>query len=87
MTIRPVPGSSHPGSPRPGRNLVHQSALERLALEEPAAFRHEHGRLYNALEHAAQIAELADHDDMARILRAARREVAAELAADQEHRP
>jgi hypothetical protein len=40
-----------------------------------AAFDHEHGRLYRALETAAQLAELAGHDDIAAALRTQRHEV------------
>lgn len=54
-------------------------ASVRLAREEPQAFRHEHGRLYDALEHAAQIAELAGHHRLATTLRDDRRDVAIEI--------
>lgn len=52
----------------------------RLAHEAPIAFAHEHGRLYDAIEHAAQIAELAGHDSMAASLRRHRRHVGVEIA-------
>lgn len=52
---------------------------ERPAHEEPLAFSHEHARLYDALERAAQRAELAGHDGMADGLRSLRRDVAREI--------
>lgn len=55
------------------------AAAERLAHEEPLAFSHEHARLYDALERAAQRAELAGHDGMADGLRSLRRDVAREI--------
>lgn len=54
-------------------------AAERLAHEERIAFAHEHSRLYDALEHAAQFAELAGHDGLANRLRASRRIIAHEI--------
>lgn len=72
MTLRPRRAARHPGYPPP--------AADRLAHEEPIAFRHEHGRLYDALETAAQLAELAGHDSMAASLRRHRRHVAGVLA-------
>lgn len=57
-------------------------AAERLAAEEPTAFAHEHGRLYAALETAAQLAELAGHDYLAESLRIDRHEIHACIAAD-----
>jgi hypothetical protein len=75
VSIRPVPGRRHPAYPR---DSVEPAAV-RLAHEEPIAFRHEHGRLYDALEHAAQIAELAGHEILAAGLRRDRRDVADEL--------
>lgn len=56
---------------------------ERLAHEAPMAVAREHRRLYDALELAAQRAELAGHDGMADGLRALRRDVARELAEDR----
>lgn len=48
---------------------------------ERQAFNHEHGRLYDALEKAAQFAELARHDDTAALLRDVRRKVASDIQA------
>jgi hypothetical protein len=49
---------------------------------EAIAFRHEHGRLYDALEHAAQLAELAGHDILAASLRRDRHDVAEEFTTE-----
>lgn len=48
-------------------------------VDERRAFDHEHGRLYDALEKTAQLAELAGHDRLAKDLRWHRRGVAAEI--------
>lgn len=73
MSVRPMPGTARP-DPRPA------PAAERLAHEEPLAFSHEHSQLYEALERAAQRAEIAGHDGMADGLRSLRRDVAREIA-------
>lgn len=77
MSIRPDPVARQTGYPR---TSAPEPAATRLAAEEPVAFRHEHARLYGALETAAQLAELAGHDGMAASLRRHRRHVAAEFA-------
>lgn len=60
-----------------------------VASEERIAFDHEHGRLYDALERTAQLAELAGHDGMAETLRILRRKVAKSIErgwCEDEHR-
>lgn len=76
---RDLLAEAQPFPPRP----LHELQAEwraRVAGEEPAAHAHEHGRLYDALETAAQRAEVAGHDLLARHLRDLRRHIAAELA-------
>ena len=58
---------------------VEQSAAARPVDPERRAHDHEHARLYDALEHAAQVAELAGHDILAASLRRDRRDVAGEI--------
>jgi hypothetical protein len=60
-----------PTSPRVARVVDERS--------QRVAFDHEHGRLYDALERTAQLAELAGHDDVASDLRILRRKVAADM--------
>lgn len=73
MTVRPRPGARHPVFSRSA------DARHETPAAEAVAFRHEHGRLYDALERTAQIAELAGHDILAAALRRDRRDVSAEL--------
>lgn len=53
--------------------------LRERRLEERIAFDAEHRKLYDALETAAQRAEIAGHDILAASLRRDRRDIAAEL--------
>lgn len=55
------------------------TVLRDRAASERLAFDFEHARLYDALERAAQLAELAGHDGTAIVLRNLRREVAADI--------
>jgi hypothetical protein len=80
MSVRHGAGGTPPAYPRIRQSGVPNSSTnEGRTAEEAIARDWEHARLYDAVEKAAQLAELAGDDDIAEDLRILRRKVARHL--------
>lgn len=76
MTLRQRSAGRPPGYPQSGSLRARKSSTDGPKTAALArAFDHEHGRLYEALEMTAQLAELAGHEQHAAELRRMRRAV------------